>query len=109
MPKKIGDLIRNDVLTRSKVRFVNKGFSTTFGYSLQVDGVAIGQQNNDLTVNVVTDLSAADAESYNRRSSEYYSAWSKAKPQQPRRERGINPGWVSQANRARRGRRPARR
>lgn len=54
--RKIGEFLRKDVLDRTKVKYANGGFSTTFAYDLTVDGVAIGTPKWDLKVDVMTDL-----------------------------------------------------
>ena len=54
--RQIGKLLREEVLDRTKVKYVNQGFSTSFAYDLTVDGVAIGQQRSELKVDVMTDL-----------------------------------------------------
>lgn len=54
--RQIGKLLREEVLDKTKVKYVNDGFSTSFAYDLTVDGVAIGAQKSELKVDVMTDL-----------------------------------------------------
>ncbi|HJG30547.1 MAG TPA: BREX system P-loop protein BrxC [Collinsella ihuae] len=52
----IGEAFR-DVVGASKVTYENEAFSHSFPYDLKVDGDTIGRDRNDLTLDVVTDVS----------------------------------------------------
>jgi len=54
--QQIGKFLQKDVLDRTKVKYVNGGFSTSFAFDLTVDGLAIGSPKCDLKVDVMTDL-----------------------------------------------------
>lgn len=53
-----------EVIGKTKVRYTNGDFSTTFSYDLLVDGQAIGTQRSELKVNVFTDLTPGADENF---------------------------------------------
>lgn len=61
--KEIGKMLQ-EVIGKTKVRYTNGDFSTTFSYDLLVDGQTIGAPRSELKVNVFTDLTPGADENF---------------------------------------------
>ena len=53
----IAKLLAQDIVGTAKTRYMNDGFSETYSYDLMVDGQLHGSRKNDLSLDVLTDLS----------------------------------------------------
>lgn len=60
--REIGNLFRSDVVSTTRVQYVNQGFRNTYNYDVLVDGQAVGAHNAALTINIITALTVNETE-----------------------------------------------
>lgn len=60
--REIGNLFKSDIITTTRVQYVNQGFKGTYNYDVLVDGQAVGSHTAALTLNIITALTVNETE-----------------------------------------------